>query len=224
LQEGVSSEASSLAGHHKLGKLIVLYDDNNITIDGSTNLSFTEDVAMRYRAYGWHVLEVADGDNNVAGIEAAVKEAKSVLDQPTLIKITTTIGYGSAKQGTAGVHGAPLGNDDLGNVKQRFGFKPSESFVVEGDVREHFKSCVEQGAAAEASWQKMYDSYKVSLAMYHHLSRTVKTVICTTACVPTYARFAVDRDTIMSLTQSIILYVSILLCYRHTGRLPEACK
>lgn len=162
LQEGVSSESSSLAGHHKLGKLIVLYDDNNITIDGSTNLSFTEDVPMRYRAYGWHVLEVEDGDSNPAAIEAAVREAKTVLDKPTLIKVTTTIGFGSAKQGTAGVHGAPLGDDDLGNVKQQFGFEPSESFVVEGDVREHFKSCVEDGVAAEASWQKMYDSYKTT--------------------------------------------------------------
>ena len=116
LQEGVSAEASSLAGHLKLGKLTVLYDDNDIQIDGGTNLAFTEDVKMRYEAYGWQVLVLADGNSDVAGLEALIAQAKACTDKPTMIKVKTTIGFGSAKQGTHGVHGAPLGAEDIANV------------------------------------------------------------------------------------------------------------
>ena len=121
LQEGVSGEASSLAGHLKLGKLIVLYDDNNITIDGATDLSFTEDVGKRYEAYGWQVLTVEDGNCDVDGILAAVAKAKACTDKPTIIKVRTVIGYGSTKAGSHKVHGAPLGDDDIATVKQTFG-------------------------------------------------------------------------------------------------------
>ena len=106
-QEGVSSEAASLAGHLKLGKLIALYDDNSITIDGRTDVSFTEDVLKRYEAYGWHVQHVAEGNTDVDAIAKAIEAAKAVTDKPSIIKVTTTIGYGSPnKADTAGVHGA----------------------------------------------------------------------------------------------------------------------
>ena len=112
LQEGISSEASSLAGHLKLGKLIVCYDDNLITIDGDTSLSFTEDVNKRYEAYGWHVQTVSDV-NDLASLRAAITAAKGETDKPSLIKIRTIIGHGSGKQGSHSVHGAPLGKGDL---------------------------------------------------------------------------------------------------------------
>ncbi|KAJ9086216.1 Transketolase [Entomophthora muscae] len=108
MQEGVASEACSLAGHLKLGKLIALYDDNGIQIDGETKLGFTEDVMKRYEAYGWHVLHVKDGDNDLEGLLAAIEEGKKVTDKPTLIKVTTTIGFGSLVAGSAKAHGAPL--------------------------------------------------------------------------------------------------------------------
>ncbi|KAJ1671022.1 Transketolase, partial [Spiromyces aspiralis] len=108
LQEGVASEACSLAGHLQLGNLVVLYDSNGIQIDGSTKLGFTEDVLERYRAYGWHTLSIEDGDDDLAGLERAIAEAKAVTDRPSIIKVTTTIGFGAAKAGTASVHGAPL--------------------------------------------------------------------------------------------------------------------
>jgi len=160
LQEGVSSEASSLAGHWKLGKLIVLYDDNNITIDGPTTLSFTEDVAKRYEAYGWQVLHVENGNTDFSGIEKAVNEARACTDKPTLIKITTIIGYGSTKQNTHDVHGAPLGAEDLKHTKKFFGFDPEESFVVPDDVKEAMLTCVEKGAEAEEQWNKVFAAYK----------------------------------------------------------------
>lgn len=123
LQEGVSSEASSLAGHLGLGKLIVYYDDNNITIDGDTDLSFTEDVAKRYESYGWHVQTVEDVQD-LDALMAATEAAKAVTDKPSIIKVKTVIGFGSKKQGTHGVHGSPLGAEDLKHVKQLFGFNP----------------------------------------------------------------------------------------------------
>jgi transketolase len=125
LQEGITSEASSLAGHLGVGKLIVIYDSNHITIDGETSLSFSENVADRYRSYGWQVLEVANGDHDVAAIAAAIGEGKRDTQKPTLIVVHTTIGFGAKRQGTEEVHGSPLGNDDLANVKKLFGFDPA---------------------------------------------------------------------------------------------------
>lgn len=123
LQEGVSAEACSLAGHLGLGKLIVCYDDNQITIDGDTSLSFTEDVNKRYEAYGWHVQTVSDV-NNLSDLRTALDAAKAETARPSLIKIRTIIGHGSAKEGTQHVHGAPLGATDLAKVKQYYGFDP----------------------------------------------------------------------------------------------------
>lgn len=164
LQEGVSSEASSLAGHLRLSKLIALYDDNNITIDGETDLSFTEDVGKRYESYGWRVTSVASGDDDLDGIFAAVEEAKAQANKPdgkpTLIKVRTTIGFGASKQGTAGVHGAPLGADDIKAVKTKFGFDPEKSFILDDDVQQ---KCLEPRTKGEASfkeWHAKFDAYK----------------------------------------------------------------
>ncbi|KAJ2767652.1 Transketolase, partial [Coemansia nantahalensis] len=134
LQEGVASEASSLAGHLQLGNLVVLYDSNGIQIDGSTALGFTEDVLERFAAYGWHTLSVDDGDNDLAALTRAVQEAQAEKSRPTIIKVATTIGFGAAKAGTEGVHGAPLGAESLAAVKSLFGFSPSASFTVPDDV------------------------------------------------------------------------------------------
>jgi len=121
LMEGVSAEASSLAGHLGLGKLIILYDSNSITIDGGTDLAFTEDVNKRYEAYGWHVQSVEKGDDDIEAIDEAIKKAKAVTDKPSFIKVTTTIGYGSTQAGTCGVHGSPLGAASLAKLKEKFG-------------------------------------------------------------------------------------------------------
>jgi transketolase len=159
LQEGVSGEASSLAGHLGLGKLIVCYDDNHITIDGSTDLSFTEDVLKRYEAYGWHTQHVKDGNGDVAGIEAAILAAKAVTDKPSLIKITTTIGFGSEKAGTGEVHGAPLGAKDLAHAKGLLGFDASATFVVPDDVRAAYAAAADKAAEAEAAWKANFAAY-----------------------------------------------------------------
>ena len=128
MQEGISSEASSLAGHLKLGNLICIYDDNHITIDGSTSISFDEDVAKRYEAYGWEVLYVENGNEDLDAIYNAIQKAKESKDKPTLIKMTTTIGYGSLMAGSHSVHGAPLKSDDIKQMKKKFGFDPEKSF------------------------------------------------------------------------------------------------
>ncbi|ORX72465.1 transketolase [Linderina pennispora] len=167
LQEGVASEASSLAGHLELGNLIVLYDSNGIQIDGSTQLGFTEDVLKRYEAYGWHTLEVADGDNDLEGLTRAIEEAKAVKNKPTIIKVTTTIGFGAAKAGTAGVHGAPLGGESLGAVKTLFGFDPAQSFVVPAEVTKQYAERAALGAAAEAEWNALLAKYASAYPAEH---------------------------------------------------------
>jgi transketolase len=157
LQEGVSSEASSLAGHLGLGKLIVLYDDNLITIDGGTNLSFTEDVNMRYDSYGWHTQTVVDG-TDVSSLRDAIANAKAETGRPSMIKIRTIIGHGSTMEGSSKVHGAPLSAADLGQLKSKYGFDPSESFAVHDDVKELYTS---RGRAdgAYAAWEAMFAAY-----------------------------------------------------------------
>jgi transketolase len=158
--EGVSGEACSLAGHLGLGKLIALYDDNHISIDGDTEVSFTEDVGKRYEAYGWQVLTVPDGDTNLAAIEQAIAAAKAVTDKPTLIKIRTTIGFGSPnKAGTAGVHGAALGADEMKLTRENLDW-PHEPFVIPEDALSHFRQAVTRGAQAEADWNATLATYK----------------------------------------------------------------
>lgn len=154
LQEGVSGEASSLAGHLGLGNLIMLYDDNQITIDGSTELSFSEDVLGRYEAYGWHTMTVADGDHDVEGLKAAIEEAKRVTDKPTIIKVRTTIGFSSAMAGTAKVHGSPLTADDLADVKRAAGMDPEAFFSVSDEVYAAYADAAQAGAEAENAWNE----------------------------------------------------------------------
>ncbi|KAK5103452.1 Transketolase [Lithohypha guttulata] len=157
--EGIASEAASTAGHLQLGNLIALYDDNHISIDGDTKCAFTEDVMKRFEAYGWHVQHVEDGDNDLDGIEAAIQKAKDVKDKPSMIKITTTIGFGSKLAGTGGVHGNPLKKDDCAQVKEKFGFKADESFVVPNEVYELCNKQSAEGAAAEQKWNDLFKKY-----------------------------------------------------------------
>ncbi|KAL6937669.1 Transketolase [Hanseniaspora osmophila] len=160
LQEGVSSEASSLAGHLQLGNLIAFYDDNKITIDGATNVSFTEDVLKRYEAYGWEVLTVNGGNDDLDAISNALEQAKLTTDKPTLIKLETTIGYGSLNQGTSGVHGSPLKPDDVKQLKKRFGFNPEEKFVVPQEVYDFYNQhIIVPGKKANAEWDALFAKY-----------------------------------------------------------------
>jgi transketolase len=158
LMEGVASEAASLAGHLKLGRLIYLYDDNEISIDGSTSLAFTEDRAKRFEAYGWHVQTVKDG-NDVAAIEAAVNNAKAD-PRPSIICVKTIIGYGSPnKQGTAKVHGEPLGAEELKLAKQNLGWSWEEPFYVPEAALSNFRSSIPRGQEFESSWTAKLEAY-----------------------------------------------------------------
>lgn len=153
MQEGVASEASSLAGHLQLNNLVLIYDDNDIQIDGSTNLAFTENVGKRYEAYGWNVLYVENGNTDLEAIEEAILKGKASEDKPTLICVKTKIGYKSTKEGTHGVHGAPLGDEALKDYKTKMGFDPEQTFVVGEAVYERYKATfVKRGREAEASW------------------------------------------------------------------------
>ncbi|MFN7469857.1 MAG: transketolase, partial [Pseudanabaena sp.] len=158
--EGIASEAASLGGHLKLGKLIMMYDSNSISIDGSTDLAFTEDVGKRYEAYGWHVTYVADGNEDLDAIAKALAEAKSVTDKPSLIVVTTTIGFGSPKKaGTAGVHGAALGTDEVAATRANLGWE-YEPFEVPADALARFRQAIDKGAKAEAEWNDRFAAYE----------------------------------------------------------------
>lgn len=161
LMEGISAEAASIAGTWGLGKLIYLYDSNAVTLDGKAEMTFTEDVEMRYKAYGWHTLTVADG-NDWRAISKAITDAKAVTDKPTLITVRTIIGYGSPnKQGTSKAHGEPLGSDEVKLVKEFFGW-PQEDFYVPGEALEHWREAVDAGAAAEADWSARFELYRAA--------------------------------------------------------------
>ena len=164
MQEGVASEAASLAGHWGLGRLIVVYDNNHIQIDGPTSLAFSESVEERYRAYGWHVVEVQDGDHDLEGIEAALRQAQAVTDKPSLISLHTTIGFGSKKQGTEKVHGEALGAEDVKAAKKALGFNPDESFAVPSSTYALYKEATKRGAAAESQWKELFTAYKAKHA------------------------------------------------------------
>lgn len=159
LMEGISSEAASMAGHLGLGKLIVLYDDNGISIDGSTKLAFTEDVTGRFEAFGWQVLEVKNGNDDLDGIEAALNTAKATGDKPSLIRVHTTIGYGAPnKQNTAGCHGSPLGGDEQQKAKDALGWT-YDAFEIPAEVIEHMQQGVSRGIAAETQWDELAKGY-----------------------------------------------------------------
>ncbi|MFH0729633.1 MAG: transketolase [Pseudomonadota bacterium] len=160
LMEGVASEAASLAGHLGLGKLICIYDDNKISIEGSTDIAFTENVGARFEAYNWQVLKVADG-NNVADIAAAIETARANTSQPTLIQVRTHIAYGSPnKQDTADAHGAPLGVEEICLTKRNLGCPENESFCIPDLALETFRKSGEKGLAAESDWQKKWTAFK----------------------------------------------------------------
>ena len=161
LMEGVSGEASSLAGHLKLGKLIVLYDSNSITIEGGTDLAFSEDVAKRYEAYGWQVLTVHDGEDTAA-IGKAIEAAKSETARPTMIKVTTVIGYGSPKAGTAATHGSPLGADGVAATKRALGIDSDEPFFVSDEAKQWFAASREEHGQAEAVWNDLFARYEAA--------------------------------------------------------------
>jgi transketolase len=160
LQEGVAAEASSLAGHLGLDNLIVIYDDNHITIDGNTSLAFTEDVAKRYKAYGWNVI-IVDGDgNDLERIEKAIKKAKRSKGKPAIIKLRTHIAYGSPnKQDTASSHGSPLGEDEIKLTKKNFGWDSEKTFFVPEQVKEFMLQSVDKGKHAEAKWNRLLKKY-----------------------------------------------------------------
>jgi transketolase len=160
LMEGIASEAASLAGFHRFGNLVVFYDDNRITIEGSTDLAFREDVGGRFRAYGWNVLNVADGNTDLAGMSAAIEVAFGERERPTLVIVRTSIGYGSPnKQDTAGAHGAPLGEAEVVLAKERLGWPAVPAFLVPDDVLAHFREALERGEKAEKAWRMKFAAY-----------------------------------------------------------------
>jgi transketolase len=158
LMEGVSHEAASLAGTLGLGKLIFLYDDNQISLDGPTSLSYTENVLERFEAYHWHVQRVADG-NDLAALRAAIEAAKTETGRPSLIAVRTVIGYGSPRAGTSKAHGEPLGAEGVAATKKFFGFPENQSFVVPEEALANWRKAVERGAELEAEWKTLFAGY-----------------------------------------------------------------
>ncbi|WP_282925524.1 transketolase [Helcococcus kunzii] len=161
LMEGVSNEASSLAATMGLDKLILLYDSNNITIDGGTDIAFTEDVKKRYEALGWHTLEVEDG-TDVEAIKEAIEEAKNEKERPSFIKVNTVIGYGSNKAGTSAVHGNPLNKDDIQEMKENLEYEHMEDFYVAEDVKSYLEEVIAKHEKYEEEWNAMFEKYKVA--------------------------------------------------------------
>lgn len=159
LQEGVTAEASSLAGTQQLGNLIVFWDDNRISIEDDTNIAFNEDVVKRYEAYGWHVQTVESGED-VEALEAAAAAARAETTRPSFIRVKTVIGYPAPnKMNTGGVHGAALGEDEVAATKEVLGFDPEQSFHIDADVLEHTRKLAERGAEKHAQWQEKFDAW-----------------------------------------------------------------
>jgi transketolase len=160
MMEGISHEVASLAGHLKLGKLTYLYDDNKISLDGPTSLTFTEDVGKRFESYGWHVQRVEDGNTDIAAIDKALAAARAETGRPSIILVRTTIGFGSPnKANTSEVHGSPLGAEEVKATKKQLGWDPDKQFFVPDEVRQHFGESAERGAKAEADWQQRFEAW-----------------------------------------------------------------
>lgn len=160
LMEGVSTEAASLAGHLKLGKLIYLYDSNDISLDGPTSLSFTENVKTRYESYDWQVITVENGNTDLDAIDRAITSAKAETTKPTLIILKTTIGFGSPnKAGKSSAHGSPLGPDELALTKKSLGWESTEAFYIPSDAKTHFDQAGTRGIAAEQTWNTLFQSW-----------------------------------------------------------------
>ena len=163
LMEGISNEASSVAGHLGLSKLTFLYDSNLVSLDGPTSLAFTEDVGKRYEAYGWQVLRVEDGNTDLDGIDSALAEAARETRRPTLIIVRTTIGYGSPnKAGTSEAHGSPLGPEEVVLTKKALGWDHEEPFFVPEDSLAHFREAVDRGAREQSDWEKRFEAWAAS--------------------------------------------------------------
>ena len=159
LEEGISGEASSLAGHLALGRLISFYDQNHISIEGDTKLSFTEDVGKRYEAYGWHVQDLEE-DIGLDNLQQALETAISVEDKPSLIIVRTHIAQGSPnKHDTAGAHGSPLGEEEVKLTKEKMGWPSLEPFYVPEDALKHFRRCIERGEELNTEWTERFDAY-----------------------------------------------------------------
>jgi transketolase len=159
LMEGVASEAASLAGHLKLGKLIYLHDDNRVTIEGFTDLAFTESVPKRFEAYGWHTSTVEDG-NDLEAIERAIRDAQSVADKPSLISVKTTIGYGMPTAGTRKAHSDAPGEDAVRETKRHLGWPEDKTFYVPDEALNHFRKAVAEGARLENEWSALVEKYE----------------------------------------------------------------
>jgi transketolase len=160
MMEGVQSEAASLAGHLRLGKLIVLYDANQVTLSGTTSITFTEDVGARYESYGWHVQRVDDG-NDLAALARAVDAAREARDQPSLIIVKTVLGYGSPdKAGTFAAHGSPLGADEVKKTKANLGWPEQPAFYIPQPALEHMRAAIERGKTAEEGWSRRFAAYR----------------------------------------------------------------
>jgi transketolase len=159
LMEGVAAEAASLAGHLKLGNLIYLYDDNHVTIEGFTDLAFSEDVPKRFESYGWHTSTVEDG-NDLAAIEAAIRDAQSVADRPSLISVKTTIGYGMPTAGTRKAHSDPPGEEAVRETKRHLGWPEDKEFLVPEEALAHFRRAIERGAQQETEWKDLVVKYQ----------------------------------------------------------------
>ncbi|OGW56952.1 MAG: transketolase [Nitrospirae bacterium RBG_16_43_8] len=160
LMEGIASEAASLAGHLKLGKLIYLYDNNQISLSGETKLTFTEDVCKRFEAYGWHIQNVEDG-NDIEPVSRAVKKAREETERPSLISVKTHIGYGSPhKQDTFKVHGSPLGDDEVTATKKNLGWPLEPKFYIPEEALAQFRKAVDTGARLESEWEEKFNSFR----------------------------------------------------------------
>nr|WP_257998226.1 transketolase [Zhihengliuella halotolerans] len=168
LQEGVTSEASSLAGHQELGNLVVIYDDNKISIEDDTDVAFTEDVLKRYEAYGWHTQRVdwtESGEyvEDIAGLDAALTAAKSETSRPSIISLRTVIGFPSpTKQNTGGIHGSKLGGEELAGLKKVLNFDPEQSFVIEDEILAHARQVVDRGQAAHEAWNASFEAWSAA--------------------------------------------------------------
>ncbi|WP_274362870.1 transketolase [Paenibacillus thermotolerans] len=187
LMEGISYEAMSMAGHMKLGKLIVLYDSNDISLDGALNLSFGEDVRKRAESVNWQYLRVEDG-NDISAISDAIAAAKRNTEQPTLIEVRTVIGYGSKHAGTNKVHGNPLGKEEAAATKERYNWPYEEEFTVPQEVKAHFEQLKKKGADREAEWDQLFASYKTQYpALGEELAAAIDgSVTIDSASIPTF--------------------------------------
>ena len=195
LMEGISYEAAALAGRLKLGKLIYLYDDNHITIEGDTNLAWNEDIELRFKALGWQVITVQDG-NDLDALYKAIKLAQDEKEKPSLIKVRTHIGYGSPKQDDASVHGAPLSDEEAKRTKQFFGFPTDRDFYVPDEALKHCREAINEGKKLEEEWNKLFKEYEKA---YPELAKQLKQFINGELPVDWDKDLPVYRDTSKSI-------------------------